>query len=339
MIDSVCGINVDISFNMAGGMESAKIIRKFVSDPYIGPATKALILVLKQFLSQRYLNEVFSGGLGSYALVVMIVSFLSLHPLIQSKQIKISDNIGTLLIEFLELYGKCHQINDVGIGLDFKSGGYYFNKWEVFHKRDGRFCIQDPQDKFNDISQGSFSSFAVRTEFFKAFGRLSSVIGSIYEKGKESKRIDSILGSILTISKDVVARREGLKELCLKLGDLELLDLLTMQATIDIQPLSLIQKKKSESLRNKEVDVIFVDNSSCEEGFISDPDILALYENEENDSMEATMELYKLDNAIDSDDYDLKGFKNISALQSMKKSEVIDLTLSDEGDITSYYNI
>lgn len=35
-----------------------------------------LVLVLKQFLLQRDLNEVFTGGIGSYSLFLMAVSFL-----------------------------------------------------------------------------------------------------------------------------------------------------------------------------------------------------------------------------------------------------------------------
>ena len=35
-----------------------------------------LALVIKQYLCQRALNEVYRGGIGSYALLLIIVSFL-----------------------------------------------------------------------------------------------------------------------------------------------------------------------------------------------------------------------------------------------------------------------
>lgn len=38
-----------------------------------------LVLVLKQFLLQRDLNEVFTGGIGSYSLFLMAVSFLQVR--------------------------------------------------------------------------------------------------------------------------------------------------------------------------------------------------------------------------------------------------------------------
>jgi len=40
------------------------------------PNLKYLVLVLKQFLLQRDLNEVFTGGISSYSLIYLTVSFL-----------------------------------------------------------------------------------------------------------------------------------------------------------------------------------------------------------------------------------------------------------------------
>lgn len=40
-----------------------------------------LILVLKQFLLQRDLNEVFTGGISSYSLILMAISFLQVSAL------------------------------------------------------------------------------------------------------------------------------------------------------------------------------------------------------------------------------------------------------------------
>lgn len=39
-------------------------------------AMPKLVLVLKQFLIQRDLNEVFTGGISSYSLILLVVSFL-----------------------------------------------------------------------------------------------------------------------------------------------------------------------------------------------------------------------------------------------------------------------
>ena len=75
-MDSLTNFPVDISFNVTNGMDSAEIVKKFLNDPQYGTGIRSLMLILKQFLVQRHLNEVFSGGLGSYGLVIMISSFI-----------------------------------------------------------------------------------------------------------------------------------------------------------------------------------------------------------------------------------------------------------------------
>jgi len=45
------------------------------------PNLKYLVLVLKQFLLQRDLNEVYTGGISSYCLLYLIISFLQVSGL------------------------------------------------------------------------------------------------------------------------------------------------------------------------------------------------------------------------------------------------------------------
>ena len=66
-------MKVDISFNMNNGVKSVELIKDFCVQ---FPALKKLVLVLKQFLLQRDLNEVFHGGISSYSLILMCISFL-----------------------------------------------------------------------------------------------------------------------------------------------------------------------------------------------------------------------------------------------------------------------
>lgn len=49
------------------------MINRFLED---FPPLRAMVLVVKSFLNQRSMNEVYSGGLGSYAIVCLVVSFL-----------------------------------------------------------------------------------------------------------------------------------------------------------------------------------------------------------------------------------------------------------------------
>lgn len=61
---------------MSNGVKSAELIKKFKLRY---PVLYSLVLVLKQFLLQRDLNEVFTGGISSYSLILMTISFLQVR--------------------------------------------------------------------------------------------------------------------------------------------------------------------------------------------------------------------------------------------------------------------
>lgn len=73
LTDKMSDVKVDISFNMRNGVKSAELIKDFKQR---FPVLSKLVLVLKQFLLQRDLNEVFTGGISSYSLILMTISFL-----------------------------------------------------------------------------------------------------------------------------------------------------------------------------------------------------------------------------------------------------------------------
>lgn len=58
LTDRKTQVKVDISFNMQSGVQSAELIKNY-KQQY--PVLSKLVLVLKQFLLQRDLNEVFTG--------------------------------------------------------------------------------------------------------------------------------------------------------------------------------------------------------------------------------------------------------------------------------------
>ncbi|KAI8896706.1 hypothetical protein BC833DRAFT_596525 [Globomyces pollinis-pini] len=226
-VDSMTNFCVDVSFNMTGGLETVDIVNKFLADPIIGQATRVLMLCLKQFLVQRHLNEVFTGGIGSYALLCTITSFLKLHPKIQTGEIIPMRNIGILLIEYFELYGKSFVNEKVGIEID--ANGTYYHPREYRDYRPPPFSIFDPQDENNDLTTGSYNYPKVKSSFRNAFMVLTSMIGAAYERRtmlsdpiKRRRFIrDSIepgedpnlymitlLGSILTIDRNVLKQRD-----------------------------------------------------------------------------------------------------------------------------------
>lgn len=119
--------NVDISVNQINGVVAGEIINKFLKDMHGGDmALRSLVMITKAFLSQRSMNEVYTGGLGSYSIVCLAISFLQMHPKIRKGEIDAGRNLGVLVMEFFELYGCYFNYEEVGISV--RDGGNYFSK-------------------------------------------------------------------------------------------------------------------------------------------------------------------------------------------------------------------
>jgi non-canonical poly(A) RNA polymerase PAPD5/7 len=74
LTDRKTDVKVDMSFNMNNGLRSAQLIFRYLEEyPYL----KYLVYVLKQYLLQLNLNEVWTGGISSYSLILMLVCFFS----------------------------------------------------------------------------------------------------------------------------------------------------------------------------------------------------------------------------------------------------------------------
>lgn len=83
LTDKESEIKVDISFNMNNGVKSAELINSFKRQY---PVLEKLVMVLKQFLLQRDLNEVFTGGISSYSLILMTISFLQVSIIVVNER-------------------------------------------------------------------------------------------------------------------------------------------------------------------------------------------------------------------------------------------------------------
>lgn len=219
-IDRVTAYPVDISFNTITGTESADIISKY-SFKY--PALRPLTLLVKQFLEMRGLNEVYTGGIGSYTVSCLVLSFLQTHPLIQADLIRPHENLGIMLIEFFELYGRHFNYDQVGISVQPSlPGQFYFDKLErewYNEARPGLLSVEDPQNSENDISKGSFSFHTVRQAFEHGFNVLVGAIAEFerlqvdHNRGriKSSPAAFSILASAIRVSDGILRHRHYVK--------------------------------------------------------------------------------------------------------------------------------
>ncbi|KAF9319704.1 hypothetical protein BGZ91_004903 [Linnemannia elongata] len=166
-------IPVDISFNITNGIESAEIVRNYMETT---PALRSMTMLIKHFLMIKGQNEVFQGGIGSYTTMIMILSFLQMHPQIQANKLNPEDNLGVLLIEFFELYGLCFNYNQVGISV--ANGGSYFLKPPNNNPNSRELLLSsiDPNDPTNDTAKGSYALRMIREVFVGAYGTLTKTV-------------------------------------------------------------------------------------------------------------------------------------------------------------------
>lgn len=192
-VDAETGLQVDICFENLSGVTANRTFREW-REKY--PAMPPLVMVLKQFLEMRKLNEVYQGGLGGFSVICLVVSLLQMHPGFQTGNVKPTENLGLALLEFLRLYGKLFDTSRVGI--DVLSQCYFWKQSEVpFQPKLARtksandyylLHIVDPNDASNNISKSSFGIRDVFGAFGSAFESLERRMQEVHTMGFDERK-------------------------------------------------------------------------------------------------------------------------------------------------------
>ncbi|KAL3681725.1 hypothetical protein R1sor_024681 [Riccia sorocarpa] len=154
------GLACDISFDVPNGIRGVPVIRQFMQRYQ---ALRPLCLVLKFLLGLKNLNELYTGGIGSFCLINMIVNHLQNLGAIGSDH-----DLGMLLLTFLVHFSSMHNyLTDVVC----TRPGYCTPKdargW-VNHNQPDLLSCEDPLDPTSDIAKGSYRIEEVRDFFSKA---------------------------------------------------------------------------------------------------------------------------------------------------------------------------
>ena len=115
------------------------------------------------------------------------MSFLQLHP--REDAAKHNANLGVLLLEFFELYGRNFNYNENAIRV--RDGGSIVSKHHLqrsmaagYHP--GMISIEDPLDTSNDVGKSSYGALSVKQAFERAYVELEArvISQSVPESGK-----------------------------------------------------------------------------------------------------------------------------------------------------------
>ena len=151
------------------------------------------------------MNEVWTGGISSYGLILMTVSFLQ-HQALEPQP----KNLGKLLIDFFDLYGR--KFNYANVTIRVKNGGSYIKKAEMQQQMEGRgipslLSIEDPLTPSNDIGRSSYGAQEVQAAFEYAYRILSRAICSQPQNPNES-----ILSKLILVTESVTKYRNWIQE-------------------------------------------------------------------------------------------------------------------------------
>ncbi|GBN99335.1 Non-canonical poly(A) RNA polymerase protein Trf4-1 [Araneus ventricosus] len=160
------------------------------------PALPKLVLILKQFLVHRGLNEVYNGGMSSYCLTLLIVSFLQGY---HKPNFEPSANFGAALLEFFEHYGINFNYDKVSI--HFQSTGLYKPR----RSGGNLLSVEDPLVSGHDVAKGTYLMNLLKMSFQNAFYTLSK---AVTESLATKTPVSSFLHLIVKVDPEALTNRE-----------------------------------------------------------------------------------------------------------------------------------
>ncbi|GAB0491764.1 hypothetical protein MMPV_003019 [Pyropia vietnamensis] len=200
LIHAASGVACDISFDQANGPTNVPVIRRYL---HAYPALHPLLLVVKAFLYQRGLNEVFTGGLSSYSVLLLVVSHLQT---LRFNFPMASADLGDALITFFTLYGRLFNVAFASIAVGDSPAPGYRVKSRRWAPADGdtlRYSMEDPNDLENELGRNSYAAARIR----KVFSSAASALGRWRRTGASVEH-PTPLSTIIFADPQLVDRRE-----------------------------------------------------------------------------------------------------------------------------------
>lgn len=190
-VDELTDLKVDISFENDSGLRAIDTFHVWKRD---FPEAPQLVVIVKQLLAMRGLNEVHSGGIGGFTIICLVVSMFQLMPQEQSRSGNQRGRLGELLLNFLDLYG--NKFDRFATGITMNPPGYFNKETDQCAARINPtgLTIIDPNRHDNDISGGSKQVESV----FNCFrGALIMIQHRLDALSKGESEDQSILGCVL----------------------------------------------------------------------------------------------------------------------------------------------
>lgn len=193
--DQKTKIDFDICLNETDGIRGSKIINNFKKE---FPELKYLVIVLKVLLSVHNLNKTYEGGINSFGLILLVISYLQQHKNMKvqtSEEAKEKSLLSDHLINFFKLYGIDFNYKKLGISVR-KDGFYYKRDDKGFdngsHAR-SFLSLENPMNNDLNVATAAHQYHVIKNLFRKCYEGIVA----------QRKQTDiSILNMILPTKKD-----------------------------------------------------------------------------------------------------------------------------------------
>lgn len=123
--DQITNIDFDICLNETDGIKGSKMVNEFKKE---FPELKYLVVILKILLSIHDLNKTYDGGINSFGLILLVVSYLQQQKKMKAQQEDTDSStlLSDHLHNFLKLYGV--DFNYKKLGISVRKGGFYYDR-------------------------------------------------------------------------------------------------------------------------------------------------------------------------------------------------------------------
>lgn len=151
----------------------------------------------------------FVGGISSFALTLMCISFLQKHPAYKPNEEHV--NLGELLVDFFKLYGEGFDYEHFGISI--KNGGEYLHRNLMPCYGDQQlFCVEDPVNHWLNACSVTYRAPDIKQAFLEAHLTLTTSILSSGNNAANDCSHNSILGHIVHVSQDYIEFRKWVQD-------------------------------------------------------------------------------------------------------------------------------
>ena len=154
-------IDISIQDERHFGLKCVDLVKTFITKY---ESLKPLVLALKNILKKANLNDPYKGGMSSYALILMIVSFLQKQKK-AGKDISLNDNnLGRLFYDFINFYGLQFDPSEYIIvtkSNDDENEGINFNGIQI----GSDLVIIDPLNISNNVAKSCYQFCNIKMAF------------------------------------------------------------------------------------------------------------------------------------------------------------------------------